>query len=317
MRSVRTQAWLGAAVALAVSTSFSCQSMAVLLARHMSEPAFEAPPSDMEVAQNITFAQTEHGPLDLNLYTPKTRSTEKLPLVVWVYGGGWFVGNKHQIQLSRAYNLTRRGYAVAAISYRLSPVVPFPAQIHDVKASVRYLRAHGAELGLDTERIGIWGASAGGHLVALMGVTNGNAEMEGDVGGEALRGYSSDVAAVVNYFGAADLPNMHIDAGSDDASFMVEQFIGGPLEEKRDVAVQASPTTWAAASSVPMLHIHGDEDPLVPPHQSVRLHEALTTAGADSTLRVVVGGGHGGGGDFDSDVLIEETGDFFDQHLKR
>jgi acetyl esterase/lipase len=300
-----------------LGTSVGCQSVAVTLARHMSEFDFEAPPADMEVVRDIVFAETPQGPLDMNLYTPKVRPTEKLPLIVWVYGGGWFVGNKHQIQIARAYNLTRRGYAVAAISYRLSPVAPNPAQIHDVKASVRYLRAHADELGIDAERIGIWGASAGGHLVSLMGVTNGNEKMEGDVGGEALRGHSSDVAAVVNYFGVSDLMNAHVDGGSEEPSFMVESFLGGPFDENREAAMEASPVTWVAANSAPMLHVHGTEDPIVAIHQSVRLHDALQTAGVESTLRKVQGGGHGTGGDFDSDVLIEEVGDFFDRHLKR
>ncbi len=274
-------------------------------------------PAGVDVARDIGFAETEHGPLALDLYTPSVRPAEPLPLVVWVYGGGWFVGNRNQIQLSRAYHLSRRGYAVAAVSYRLSPVAPFPAQIHDVKASVRYLRAHAAELGLDAERIGIWGASAGGHLVALMGTTNGNRKMEGDVGGEALRGVSSDVAAVVNYFGPADLVNMHIDAGRDEPGFMVEKFIGGGFADKRDVAVEASPVTWASENAAPMLQVHGTVDSIVPFRQSERMHQALVRAGADSTLRAVEGGDHGRGADFDGEVLIDEVADFFDRHLKR
>lgn len=307
---------LVACVMASLVLASSCQSIAIAVARQVSEPTWVDPPEDMAVARDILFAETENGPLHLDLYTPKVRPGADLPLVVWVYGGGWFVGNRNQIQLSRAYNLTRRGYAVASISYRLSPVTPFPAQIHDVKASVRYLRAHAQELGLDTERIGIWGASAGSHLVALMGTTNGNSEMEGDVGGAALHSHSSDVAAVVNYFGPTDLPNMHVDSGRDEAGFMVEQFVGGTLEEKGDVANSASPVAWASASSAPMLHVHGTVDDIVPFHQSERLHQALLAAGADSTLRPVPGGGHGRGGGFDSDEIIEEIGDFFDRQLR-
>lgn len=305
-------------VAAAIPVWFGYQAIEMFIAAQMAEFDFEAPSEDIAVERDIVFATTDDGLLDLNLYTPRDRPAEKLPLVVWVYGGGWFAGNKHQIQISGAYDLTRRGYAVAAISYRLSPVAPYPAQIHDVKASIRYLRAHADELGLDTERIGIWGGSAGGHLAALMGVTNGNQQMEGDVGGEALAGYSSDVAAVVNYFGPAELPTMHLDLGHDEPSYMVEMFIGGELGEKRKVAVEASPITWVSASSVPMLHVHGIKDLIVPYEQSVRFHEALLKVGADSTLRTVEDGGHGNGGDFDKrDALIGEVADFFDQHLKR
>ncbi len=286
------------------------------LARSMAEPGWEDPPEDIAVARDIEFASTDQGPLLLDLYTPRERPEAAMPLVVWVHGGGWFVGNRNQIQLSRAHHLARRGYAVASVSYRLSPVVPYPAQIHDVKASVRYLRANAARLGLDADRIGIWGASAGGHLVALMGATNGQAAMEGEVGGAALAGVSSEVAAVVNYFGPSDLRTMHLDDGRDEAGFMVEQFLGGDLASREAMAREASPVTWASDAAPPMLHVHGTEDGVVPIKQSERLHEALLAAGADSTLRVVPEGGHGRGAEFDSGVLIDEVGDFFDRHIR-
>ncbi len=307
---------LGFALMALVLTATGCQTLVVALARSMSEPAWEDPPEDIAVARDIPFATTEQGPLLLDLYTPLERPEAAIPLVVWVYGGGWFVGHRNQIQLSRAHHLTRRGYAVAAVSYRLSPVVPYPAQIHDVKASVRYLRANASRLGLDAERIGIWGASAGGHLVALMGTTNGQASMEGEVGGAALSGVSSEVAAVVNYFGPSDLRTMHVDDGRDEAGFMVEQFLGGDLAQKQEAAREASPVTWASGAAPPMLHVHGTQDEVVPFKQSERLHEALVAAGADSTLRAVPEGGHGRGAEFDSGVLIDEVGDFFDRHLR-
>lgn len=310
------QSWRVALLVGFLSACMGCQSIAVAMARQVSEPSWVEPPDDMEVKRDVVFAETADGNLLLDLYMPKDRSAEALPLVVWVYGGGWFVGNRNQIQLSRAYHLTRRGYAVAAISYRLSSVAPFPAQIHDVKASVRYLRANAVSLGLNTERIGVWGASAGGHLVALMGTTNGDPKMEGTVGGPALAGESSDVAAVANYFGPSDLSTMHLDAGRDEAGFMVERLLGGDFEAKKELAEEASPVAWASPSSAPMLHVHGTEDAVVSIRQSERLHEALTQAGADSTLRVVTDGGHGRGAEFGGEVLIGEVGDFFDRHLR-
>ena len=149
-----------------------------------------------------------------------------------------------------------------------------------------------------------------------MGTTNGLDSMEGDVGGEGLRGYSSEVAAVVNYFGPTDLRKLHVDAGQEDVSFMVRELLGGKLESRIDLAMNASPVVWASASSAPMLIVHGTEDQIVPYSQSVRLHNALSHAGANSTLRPVEGGRHGRGADFDNDALIEEVADFFDQHLR-
>ena len=306
--------WLVAALLICIAaTSLGCRSMMIFMARRISEPAATSPPVDIAVERDIVFAETPDGPLALDVYTLVDRPAAPLPVIVFVHGGGWFAGNKNQIQLGRGFELTRRGYAVVAVSYRLTDVAVFPAQIHDVKASIRWIRANASRRGFDASRIGVWGSSAGGHLVALMGVTNGSAELEGDVGGAALAGQSSDVQAVVDFFGPTQLVPK---AGHEDATgWMVERLIGGTLVERRDVAVRASPATYVSASAAPILIVHGDEDEVVDPHQSTSYHALLVAAGADSTLRIVKGGGHGRGGEFSDRSLLAVVGEFFDRTL--
>ena len=128
--------------------------------------------------RDLTYAVQDDKPLTLDLYLPP--GTGPHPLVVWVHGGAWYEGSKEHCP---AVPLTGRGYAVASINYRLSREALFPAQIHDCKGAIRWLRAHAIGYGLDAGRIGAWGESAGGHLVALLGTSGDIAELEGTVGG--------------------------------------------------------------------------------------------------------------------------------------
>src|SRR3989442_7306640 len=186
----------------------------------------------------------------------------------------------------------RYGYAVASISYRLSQEAKFPAQIYDCKAAVRWLRANARQYSLDPERIAAWGGSAGGHLVALLGTAGGVKELEGNLGDP---GYSSRVMAVVAFFGPTDF--FHLSATSTNkkgnAPGAVEGLIGGPLEANRERVRQANPITFVSKDDPPFLILHGDQDDLVPPAQSVMLYEALKGAGVDAAYHVIKGRGHG------------------------
>src|SRR5262245_36370450 len=150
-----------------------CMLLALGAAFGHSSHAAESQP----VRQDITYATVDGSELKLDLHLPKT--TVKPRLLVWVHGGAWRSGSKSDMPLQR---LVEAGYAIASVDYRLSPVARFPAQVHDIKAAIRFLRASQEEYGYDARQISIAGSSAGGHLAALVGVTNGQTELEGTVG---------------------------------------------------------------------------------------------------------------------------------------
>ena len=310
-RVLATLAVIGAVLALALWLGGGRWLMRQS-ARSLAEPDPVPPPPGVQVERDIVFAQTAAGPLRLDIYTPDPRPSGRLPVVVFVFGGGWLVGNKNQVQLLDGALLARRGYAVVATSYRLSDVATFPSQIHDVKATIRWVRANADRYGFDATAIGAWGASAGGHLVALLATTGGMAELEGDVGGEALRGYSSDVQAVVDYFGPSHLSRLGHNAGI--VEWLVEELVGGPLAEREALAELASPELHVSAKTAPLLIVHGEKDPTVPLEQSVTFQAKLQAAGADSTLHVIAGAGHGGE-EFRTPEMRERVGAFFDRHL--
>ena len=207
-----------------------------------------------------------------------------MPLVIWVHGGGWSRGNKDRAPTA---GLTRRGFAGASIQYRLSGKASFPAQIHDCKAAVRYLRANAAKYNIDPDRIGVWGASAGGHLVSLLATSDGNKDLEGTVGDNP--GVSSRVQAVCDFFGPTDLVDLTPRMGSP----AIAALMGGSAEAKPDAYAAANPITHIDKTDVPFLIMHGDKDTLVPMRQSEMLEKALHAAGVPVTLFVVKGAGHG------------------------
>lgn len=249
----------------------------------------------------------------LDVYFPE-KVEKPLPLVVWIHGGGWRNGSKDR---TPALPLLKDGFAVASVTYRFSQDAPFPAQIEDCKSALRWLRANAKELHIDPARIGVWGSSAGGHLVAMLG-TAGDVK-EWDKGENAAQ--SSRVQAVCDWFGPADLLTMAAQSGPDtriahDSPDSPEsRLIGGPIQEHRDKARLASPITHVTADDPPFLIMHGDRDLLVPHRQSADFHAALKKAGVDSTLRTFEGAGHGDG-QFRDPATFEEVRSFFIRTLK-
>jgi acetyl esterase/lipase len=230
----------------------------------------------------------------LDLYLPPRDTESPPPLVVWLHGGGWETGDKYQPHAAMNFGGTLGdAYAVACVNYRLSGVAPFPAQIHDCKAAIRWLRAHAAEYGYDPNHIGVWGLSAGGHLGALLGVSNGVQELEGTVGDYIA--WSSAVQAVCDFSGPADLMTL-AEQASPGSREGIEQYVshllGGPLEENADMAALGSPIYSVSADDAPFFIVQGDDDELVSVLQSTALHDALVAAGVSSTLCVVAGEGH-------------------------
>lgn len=171
----------------------------------------------------------------------------------------------------------RAGFVTVSVDYRLAPGTLFPAQIHDAKTAVRWLRAHSDVYGIDPRRIGVWGISAGAHLAGLLGTTAGSSGLEG-LGGD-WEGWSSEVQAIGNVCGVMDF----LDPGMP---FGPEPFplFGAPLAERPDLAVLASPVAHVSAGSAPFLHLHGRHDREVPISQARRMHAALEAAGARSEL---------------------------------
>jgi acetyl esterase/lipase len=200
-------------------------------------------------------------------------------------------------------------YAGVSINYRLSGQAIWPAQIHDCKAAIRWVRANAKEYNLDPDKIGVIGGSAGGHLAAMLGTSGGVAELEGDVG--PYKGVSSRVLCVVDQFGPSDLLAMggdHDSPGSPES-----QLIGGAVQENKDKARAASPITYVTRDDPPFLIFHGTKDPLVPVNQSERLAAALKEAGVSCLFVPVEGAGHGG---FRSPEVPRRIRQFFDRHLR-
>ena len=247
----------------------------------------------------VTYAVAfGYRPLQLDLWVPDAATPP--PLVVWVHGGGFMFGDRRHLpetlRPGQVFDaLLEAGLAVATIDYRHALEAPFPAQLHDAKAAVRYLRAHAAELGVSTERIGIAGESAGAHIAALVGLTAHRPDLEGTHG---VVGPSSAVDVVVDWYGPADLASMprkqpppHI-AAKLPAELLVapEDQLTRGLEGA--ALADASPVTHVTAGAPPFLLVHGTADWLVPYAQSEQLHAALTAAGVPSQLVPVEGAEH-------------------------
>lgn len=276
-------------------------------------------PENVEVLPEIEYARIGARPLRLDLYLPEPRGrgpATPLPLVIWVHGGAWREGDKAP---TPAAALVARGYAVASVAYRLSQEARFPAQIADCKAGVRFLRANAEKYGLDPDRFGAWGPSAGGHLVALLGTADHVREWDKLVGDHP--DVSSRVQAVCDWFGPTDLtkmavqapPGSPIDHNAPDAP--EARLIGGPVQQNKEKAARANPITYVTKNAPPFLIQHGDRDTIVPFGQSELLHEALKNAGVPVTFERVAGAGHGGPA-FDSPERFERVTAFFDKHLK-
>jgi acetyl esterase/lipase len=279
-----------------------------------NRPSPAAAPENVTVIKDIPYAGTENPRQILDLYLPKNPDNKSLPLLVFIHGGGWRNGSK-DTALNKISPLLESGdYACAAINYRLTDEAQWPAQIHDCKAALRYLRAHAAEHGIDPEKFAVWGTSAGGHLVAMLGVSHEVEGLEGNIGNHTDQ--STAVQAVINYFGPSELLTMddHPGTMTHNAPDSPEALlIGGPLQENKDRANNASPITHAGINDAPMLLVHGTEDPLVPFPQSVKLDEALDEAGVESILITVDGGGHGKGFPHSLNDTVRK---FLDQHLR-
>jgi acetyl esterase/lipase len=210
---------------------------------------------------------------------------------VWVHGGAWRNGTKAQVPLG----FVQRGFATASLDFRQSTEARFPANVHDITAAIRFLRAKAAEYGYRADRMAIGGSSSGAHLAALVGVTGGHAELEGTVGRHP--GESSSVQAILDYYGAANL--MTILAQSTPFGLNVRRpaldlLLGGQPEDTKALAELASPVNHVDRNDPPLLLFHGDQDPQMPINQAHELHGAYKRLRLDAEFHVVHGAAHGG-----------------------
>jgi acetyl esterase/lipase len=248
-------------------------------------------PTEVNVERDIPFASVDGHRLLLDLYRSPIVDA---PVVVYVHGGGWTGGDRTTEGPTRVAPLATHGVTVASVDYRLAPDSAFPAQVHDVKAAVRWLRAHGGDLGLRTERLGIWGASAGAYLASLVGLSPGDASLEGDVGGDL--GESSAVQAVVHWFGPADLASSGARSGPEAKllpfRFEAELLAAADQENLAERARDFSLLRRITAAAPPFLIAHGDRDRIVSPSQSFALFHALAHGGGSTRLELLADAGH-------------------------
>ena len=260
---------------------------------------------DVQVEKDLVFAAHDGSELALDIYRPPH---DDAPVTLYVHGGGWLSGDKADDGARRLTPLSACGVTVVAVNYRLVPHVAFPGQLHDLKAAVRWLRGNGPRLGLPTERIGIWGASAGAYLGSLLALTAGIDRFEGTVGADF--GQSGAVQAVVHWFGQSDL-------GASGSRTKVETrllpfaFEAGLLgvADIADAAGRArelSLLSWVSADAPPFLIAHGDRDHIVLPSEGQALHHALVRAGARSRFELLGGAGHEGA-EFDQPASLALT----------
>jgi len=268
-------------------------------------------PPGAKTFRDLSYVTNGHPRQKLDLYIPET---PKGPLLVVIHGGGWIGGSKDRAE---GLALLKQGYCVANIEYRFSTDAVFPAQIQDCKSAIRWLRAHAGDYGYDPTRVGAWGASAGGHLAALLATTGKSREF--DVGEHLDQ--SSAIQCGVDAYGPADLPgyqppstNALLQRSGKESIFV--RLLGGPIDEKAELARKASPVTWASRDSAPLFILHGTADPLVPLEQSQKLTDKLKAAGAEVTLDVVTNGGHGGP-EFWTGNRPQRLMDFLKKHLEQ
>lgn len=239
--------------------------------------------------KDIVYATIDGKALGLDLYLPADVTAP--PLLVWVHGGAWTNGTKAQIRRE----FVDHGIATASVDFRQSTDARFPAQVHDIKAAIRFLRAKAKIYGYRPDKIAIAGSSSGGHLAALVGVTNGHRELEGSVGGYLSE--SSSVQGIVVYYGASNLVTILEQStpfGLKVRRPALERLLGAPPDQTSELAQLASPVSHVDRNDPPLFLLHGDQDPQMPINQAHELQGAYERRGLQVRFDVVHGATHGG-----------------------
>jgi len=287
-----------------------------------------------EEINNIEVKQLEKEYLDipyasqspaqkLDVFMPEEINV-KNPVLIWIHGGGWKSGDKSDFKkTNRIKELRKRGYAVVAINYRLSGEAIFPAQIFDVKAAIRWVKSNATAYQFNPDKIGLWGSSAGGHLVSLAGTSGGVAELEDLKMGNA--GYSSKIQAVVDWYGPIDLLQMDEMAMAQGCSSSVHslanspesEFMGFQLTIHPDQVNKANPITYITADDPPFLIEHGLADCTVAHAQSQLFYDNLVPVLGEQKVKIKFFENTGHGGElFNKAETDNEVIDFLDLNLK-
>jgi acetyl esterase/lipase len=264
-------------------------------------------PDSVVFEEGLEFASPGGERLLLDMARPREKAGP-LPAVVCIHGGGFVRGTRHAFQ-SMCVGLAAEGYVAVTIDYRLAPKYPFPACVEDVKAAVRWLRANAGRYQIDPEHIGATGASAGGHLALMLGLTAEVRRFEGSGGNPDQ---PSRVSCVVNYFGPTDFTRVY---GKSKSEPVLVPFLGGNLQQERPRHIQSSPLNWVTPNAAPTLSIQGTEDDHVPHEQAVWITERLRAAGVEASLLSLGGAGHGFTGP-DAEMARSAMLTFFAKHLK-
>lgn len=255
--------------------------------------AYWAEPKPASVAasvqRDVVYGRPDGVKLGMDLYFPTNVTNERRPVVMYVHGGGWQMGDKTMVSIIPGpTELLRHGYVVASINYRLAPKYTFPAMIEDAKCAVRFLRAHAKNFNLDPDRIGVIGDSSGGHLVALLGLTDSSAGFNGLC---EWSNATARVQAVVDLYGPSDFVVARSNLNDTAISLMKTAFAAaGPNDP---VLKRASPVTYISSNAPPFLILHGNRDDLVPMWQSEILYNKLKAAGDSATFVVITNFSHG------------------------
>lgn len=261
--------------------------------------------------KDVTYAKVGSKDLTLDLYIPAKPATNGL--LVFVHGGAWRGGSKDGVPKVFPEN----NIPTASIEFRQSTEAKFPAQVHDIKAAIRFLRANASRYGYKADRIVIMGSSSGGHLAALVGVTNGNADLEGTIGDHLKQ--STTVQAIVDYYGATNLTTILAQStpfGLNVRRPALELLLGGEPDTTVDLARLASPVYHVDKNDPPLLILHGEQDPQMPISQSHELAGAYKKLNLDVQFEVVYGAAHGGDL-FYTPERVKLVLDFIKQNLDR
>lgn len=282
----------------------------------------------VKLISNVVYEQVPSRGYDnmaMGMDVLKPEKSEKMPAIVFITGGGFVNANKARY-IQQRMDLANAGYVVASITYRVTPTATFPQPLEDVKAAIRYLKAHADQFNINPDKVGVMGDSAGGYLSAMASTTSGTRQFDK---GDYLD-QNSDVQAAVDFYGLSDLTRVgsdfpkkvqdtHKSPGATEALWVngAPNFGGtdGGILVDPEKAKAANPITYISDQTSPFLLMHGDKDTLVSPSQTEILHQALVAHGIESTRYVVKGAEHGGVY-WNQPEVMQIVIDFFDKHLK-